>query len=157
RFVQKTMRYETPMDSSYQNQALFLAEVLSPADYDSGQAITLDGAALSEDMRTNNLPGTLSLARQYETSFLYPGSTALTKSSSLAALDGGANLVNHIGHGFRYNMSCGNASIVNGDADALTNGDRTFVLYLLNCTALAFDSNSLGERFVLAPNGGAVA
>jgi hypothetical protein len=61
-----------------------------------------------------------------------------------------------MGHGFRYNMSVGDASIVNAEAEALTNGPRTFVLYLLNCTALAFDSNALGERFLMAPNGGAV-
>lgn len=155
--VQKTVRYETPMLANYQNDALLLAEVLSPADFDSGQAITLDGAALSEQIRNTNLPPGLGLARQYETYYSYPGATSLTKPSALAALQGGANLVNHIGHGFRYNMSVGTASIVNADAEALTNGDRTFVLYLLNCTALAFDSNSLGERFLLNPNGGAVA
>ncbi len=154
-FVQKTIRYETPIDTAYQNQMLLLGEVLSPADYDSLQSITLDGAALSEQVRINNVPGTQAITRQYETAFLYPGSTKITKAASLAAMNAGTNFVNHIGHGFRYNMSVGNASIVNADADAMTNGNRTFILYLLNCTALAYDSNSLGERFLLAPSGGA--
>jgi hypothetical protein len=156
-FVQKTIDYETPAAADYQNQALLLAEVLSPADYDSGQTITLDGAALSEALRTSHLPGSLAVARQYETHFDYPGATPLSRASALAALGAGSHFVNHMGHGFRYNMSVGTASIVNADADALANGDRTFVLYLLNCTALAYDSNSLGERFLMAPAGGAVA
>jgi len=156
-FVAKTIDYETPAVADYQNQALLLAEVLSPADYDSGQAITLDGAALSEGLRTGHLPGTLAVSRQYETWFSYPGSTPLTKPAALAALAQGSHFVNHMGHGFRYNMSVGTASIVNAEAEALANGDRTFMLYLLNCTALAYDSNSLGERFLMAPAGGAVA
>jgi len=156
RFVQKSIRYETPFVNTYQNEALFLAEVLSPADYDSGQAINLDGAALTEQLRAATVPMTVSQTRQYETHFLYPGSTPISKAAALAALGAGANLVNHMGHGYLYNMSVGDGSIVNAEAEALANGDRTYVMFLLNCTALAFDSNSLGERFVLAPNGGAV-
>ena len=156
RFVQKTMRYETPFVPTYQNEALFLAEVLSPADYDSGQAINLDGAALTEQLRAAAIPMSVTQSRQYETWFQYPGSTPISKASALSALGAGANLVNHMGHGFIYNMSVGDGSIVNAEAEALANGDRTYVMFLLNCTALAFDSNSLGERFVLAPNGGAV-
>ena len=157
RFVAKTIAYETPAVADYQDQVLLLAEVLSPADYDSGQAITLDGAALSEGLRTGHLSPGLTVSRQYETWFAYPGSTPLSKPSALAALGAGGHFVNHMGHGFRYNMSVGTGSIVNAEAEALANGDRTFLLYLLNCTALAYDSNSLGERFMTAANGGAVA
>lgn len=155
-FIQKTIGYETPLATDYQNQALFLAEVLSPANYDSGMTVNVDGAALSETIRTTQLPPSLDLSRQYETYFAYPGSSRLRKSSALAALGAGPNLVNHMGHGYRYNMSLADASLVNAEAEALANGNRTFIMFLLNCTALAFDSNSLGERFLLAPGGGAV-
>src|SRR5207302_9641515 len=45
----------------------------------------------------------------------------------------------------------------NADAASLTNGTRTFVMYSINCTSNAIDFASIGEAFVLNPNGGAVA
>jgi WD40 repeat protein len=156
RFVQKTIGYETPLVTTYQDSLLLLAEVLSPSDYDTTQSILLDGAALMEQLRSTVLPGGLAQARYYETSHLYPGSQPLSKAAALAALETGPHIVNHMGHGFRFNMSVADASIVNPEAYALANGDRSFLLFLLNCTALAYDGNSLGEQFLLAPDGGAV-
>jgi len=63
----------------------------------------------------------------------------------------------HVGHGFRFNMSVGDASLVNADADALTNGDRLSCLYFLNCTGAAYTYYCLAEHFLRNPNGGSVA
>jgi hypothetical protein len=54
-------------------------------------------------------------------------------------------------------MSVGDAAITNPDADALTNGDKIWLLYSINCTSNAIDFASLGEAFVLNSHGGAVA
>jgi hypothetical protein len=45
----------------------------------------------------------------------------------------------------------------NTDVSSLTNGPRYFVLYSIGCWAGAFDYDSIAERFVTNPNGGAVA
>jgi hypothetical protein len=75
----------------------------------------------------------------------------------LAAINSGYDQVNDTGHGFRFNMSVGNGSVVNADADALTNTDRYSNVFLLNCTAVAFTYFCLGEHFLLNPTGGAVS
>jgi hypothetical protein len=54
-------------------------------------------------------------------------------------------------------MSVGDASLMNGDADALVNGGRTFVLYALNCASAAFNFNCITERLMTNPHGGSVA
>jgi hypothetical protein len=97
------------------------------------------------------------VARRYEDYPSFPGALPLTHALTLADLQAGCNLVNHIGHGYRYNMSVGDKSIVNADADALTNTDRYSVINILNCTSLAFDYSCLGEHYVLNPSGGAAA
>jgi hypothetical protein len=47
-FVQKVIAYETPADPTYLGNTLFLGEVLFPANWDTSQVITMDGAQLSE-------------------------------------------------------------------------------------------------------------
>ena len=75
----------------------------------------------------------------------------------LDSLNKGWGIFHHVGHGFRNSMSVGDAAITNPDADALNNGNRTWLLYSINCTSNAIDFASLGEAFCLNPHGGAVA
>jgi hypothetical protein len=155
--VNKVIDYEGPVHIDYQQKVAFLSEVLFPVGWDSTQVASMDGAVFSENMIANSLtPGTVPL-RYYDTHYLYPGSTKLTKSAALAQMNLGAGIVNHLGHGHRYNMSCGNLSVINADADALTNVDRSFVLFMANCTASAFDFNCLSKSYLRNPSGGAAA
>jgi hypothetical protein len=157
-FVQKVITYETPTDPTYQGNTLFLGEVLFPANWDTSQTITMDGAQLSEDIINSRIvPAGGTVLRRYEDFESFPSSQPLSRALSLADIGSGYNLVNHIGHGFRYNMSVGDKSIVNADADVLANANRLAVLNILNCTSLAFDYSCLAEHFVLNPSGGAVA
>jgi hypothetical protein len=106
------------------------------------------------------LDPTLKIRPMYETPSFYPGpppAIALTRPAAIDSLNAGPNHVLHVGHGFRFNMSVGDASLVNADADALVNGDRLFNLNLLNCTALAYTYECLAEHFLRNPNGGAVS
>jgi hypothetical protein len=154
-FVNRVLAYETPIVRNYQASALFCTEVLVPANWDSGQVVVYDGAPFSEAMISESVPPAFSVQRQYDTYWNYPSSSKLRKATSIAAMNSGLGIVNQLGHGFTNTMSLGDLSLVNSDADALTNGERSFVLCMANCAAVAFDYNCLAERFLLNPNGGA--
>jgi len=156
--IDKVIAYETPCDASYQDRYLFLAEVLFPTNYPTDPIITQNGADFAEMVKLIALNGKpLDVVRMYETEWLYSGSVHETRAAALDSLNAGFNHVNDIGHGFRFNMSVGDASIQVGDADALTNGCRYMNLYMLNCTAAAYDFYCLAEHFLTSPNGGAVS
>ncbi|MCK4236947.1 MAG: VCBS repeat-containing protein, partial [Candidatus Krumholzibacteria bacterium] len=159
--VNKTISYATPLDTLSKEKFLFLAEVIFPPEYVPGvtppEDIILDGAEIAESVYTNYLEINLNVttSRLYETCALYPGTVCLTKANALSYLNAGTNHVIHTGHGMKYNMSVGDNSILNYDADNLTNGEALFTMYLMNCTNLAFDTDCLAEHFLLNPNGGA--
>jgi hypothetical protein len=157
--VDKTIAYEEPADTVYKEDFLFLAEVIFPSDYDSGDPIILDGAEILQAIYDGYLAGNpaVTTTRLYENYPAYAGSADLTVVSSKAAMNLGANHVIHAGHGYKYNMSVGDGSIINYDAFKLTNGDETFSMYLMSCTNVAFDTDCLAEYFMLNPKGGAFA
>ncbi len=156
----KIIAYETPSVAAYTNSVLFLAEVLFPMNWSPPQAVTLNGADLTEPVYLDNpllqSPG-MSVTRMYETSDLFPGSVPENKTAAMAALNAGYNHVIHVGHGFRFTMSVGTASIQNSDADLLVNGNKLSCLYFLNCSGVAYDYPCLAEHFLRNPNGGAIS
>jgi hypothetical protein len=158
RVVTKIKTYENPTVavSSYQNRVLFLSEVLFPVDWDGVEPYSMDGADFSENDLKPLTTACVSSTRLYQNYTQYPGSSQLTRASTIAQLNTGWGVVNHIGHGYRYNMSVGDQSFLTSDCPGLTNGDKRFVLYFLNCTATAFDFPCLAESFLKA-TGGAVA
>jgi hypothetical protein len=156
--IDKIIQYETPCDPSYTDRYLFLAEVLFPEGWKNPDPITLNGADFAEFVYATDLAGKpLDIVRMYETDWLYAGSVPESKQAAMDSMETGFNFVNQIGHGFRFVMSVGDASIQVGDADALTNGCRYMNLYMLNCTAAAYNFYCLGEHFLANPNGGAVS
>lgn len=156
--VGKIVSYETPLDYSYTGSALLLAEVLFPIDWTSGQPVTQDGADIANFLYLLAFDDpSQTVTRLYENYGPHPGALPENVPSVIAAMNSGYDQVNHTGHGFRFNMSVGQASIGNADADALTNGTRLSNLFLLNCTAVAFTYYCIGEHFLLNPNGGAVS
>ncbi len=154
--IAKVIEYENPTNVTYQDEMLFLSEVLFPVEWEPGNIISTDGADFSEGDLLPLVDACMSTTRLYQNNASFPGSLPLTLSGALSTLNGGHGFVNHIGHGFRYNMSCGDKSLVNSHAAGLTNGEQRFVLYMLNCTAAAFDFPCLAEAFLDA-SGGAVA
>ncbi len=153
----KIISYETPVDVSFGHRILMLSEVLFPIGWQPPQTITLNGADLTELIYNNDMsaPG-LDVVRMYETEEFFPGSVDEKRVPAIDSLNTGFNHVIHLGHGFRFNMSVGDASIVNSDADALTNGNRLSCLYFLNCTGAAYTYYCLAEHYMRNPNGGAV-
>ncbi len=157
--IDKTIAYEEPADTLYKEDFLLLGEVIFPSDYDPGDQIILDGAEILQVIYDGHFASNpaINTTRLYENYPAYSGSTDLTTQETLAAMNLGANHVMHSGHGYKYNMSVGNGSIINYDAFNLTNGDKTFSMYLMNCTNVAFDTDCLAEYFMINPNGGAFA
>ncbi|MDH5268447.1 MAG: C25 family cysteine peptidase [Candidatus Krumholzibacteria bacterium] len=156
--IGKVMEYEKPSQTSYAAKSLMLAEVLFPSNYHPGDPISLDGASITEFLRLSYFTDpALAVTRLYENHPAYPGVLPETRQVSVDSINAGYNHVIHIGHGFRFNMSVGDASIVNADADAFTNGTRLSNFNLLNCTACAYTYESLAEHLLRNPNGGAVS
>ncbi|UCG53187.1 MAG: hypothetical protein JSW58_06435, partial [Candidatus Latescibacterota bacterium] len=156
--IDKTMAYATPVQMDYTDEVLLLAEVLFPPDWHDPEPIVFDGADLSEDLYQLVFEGKpLTTTRAYETHMYHPGSVELSKQASLDSMNAGVHIVNHIGHGSRFNFSCGDRSIVSADMDLLTNGDRLFMLFMVDCKVSAFDYACIAEHAMKNPNGGAVA
>jgi hypothetical protein len=156
--IDKIISYETPIERDFTDKTLLLAEVLFPPDWQEGDPIVVDGADLSDSMYVKSFENRpLLTTRAYETHMLHPGSIQLTKQTAIDSMNAGTNIVNHIGHGSRFNISCGDVSLVNFEADALVNQDRFFVLFMADCHVSAFDYDCLSERFMMNPAGGAVA
>ncbi|HKW14605.1 MAG TPA: C25 family cysteine peptidase, partial [Candidatus Krumholzibacteria bacterium] len=154
--VNKIKNYERPAHTGFTKKVLFLAEVLFPSDWTSGP-ISLDGASLAEYVRTSDMIPGLTVNRNYQNYTMYPGSVAESRQAAIDSMNTGYDHVIHVGHGFRFNMSCGDASVVNSDADALTNGVKLMNLNLLNCTSSAFTYECIAEHYLRNPNGGAVS
>ncbi|MBD3179061.1 MAG: hypothetical protein GF417_05400, partial [Candidatus Latescibacteria bacterium] len=156
--VNKTISYLAPADTPSKKKFLMLGEVIFPSDWSYGESIVLDGAEILNNIYTTHLEGTGVLTdRLYENYYDYPGSVELDKASAISYMNTGTNHVMHAGHGYKYNMSVGDANILNGDAWSLTNGDAVFSMYLMNCTNAAYDTDCLAEYFMLNPGGGAYA
>jgi hypothetical protein len=156
--IDKVITYESAVDRDYSDKVLLLAEVLFPADWHEGDPIILNGAELSESLYVEALSGKpLELTRAYESYKLFSGAVPLSKQATIDSMNAGPGMVNHIGHGYRFNISCGDASLLYDDADQLTNGERLFVLFMVDCFVSAFDYACLSENFLKNPNGGAVA
>ncbi|MEY4069413.1 MAG: hypothetical protein RL721_27 [Candidatus Eisenbacteria bacterium] len=158
-FVNKTFRYIRNPIAGYMNKWLLFAEVLFPQPYNGGP-VDLDGAVLAEDvLPLADLNPSIQVTRLYEnhTEPAYrPGALPESRAAVIAQLNQGYGLALHIGHGYRNSMSLGDESMVNADASALSNGDKLFNLYAINCTSSAIDFPCIAEAFVKNPGGGAV-
>lgn len=160
-FVAKVAEYENPTNPQIHGRALFMSEVLFPSAWDGIQSIQLDGAFFSENLIFDAILGGVNFIqswRLYENYTAYLGATEQSLQACLDSMQSGNyGLVNHVGHGFYYNMSVGGGNVFVGDANALTNAPNYFLLNALNCASGAFDFDCLLESFVQNPAGGAVA
>ena len=160
-FVDKCISYQNPVDGAYLGKALFMSEVLFPSDWDGVSPTNLDGAQYSEDIIFNKIitPGNqIDSYRLYENYTAYPFTVKETKQACLDSMStGNFGMVNHVGHGFYYNMSVGDDNIFTSDVFSLTNAPNYFILYALNCSSGAFDFDCLLESYIQHAGGGSVA
>jgi hypothetical protein len=160
RFVDKNFQYTRTPVGDYEHRLMFFAEVLFPQNWLPGQATSLDGAELVEEVLPSlDLNPGLHYLRLYENHLdarWVPGALQETSAAVLDSLDAGYNMAIHVGHGYRNVMSCGDNTIENANVLALANGNRLSNLYAIDCTSNAIDFPCIGEAFLNAPNGGAV-
>ncbi|MCK4413269.1 MAG: hypothetical protein KAY32_06985 [Candidatus Eisenbacteria sp.] len=143
--VDKILAYERTPAAGYACEALFCAEVLWNSPYtDSG---------IGKDLIDE-----LHFAPRFQPiTKLYESLGNENRTAVLAALDAGPHFVNHAGHAWYSQMCVGDGSLYPGDADALANGDRTFLIYSMGCWSAALDYDAIAEHFLTAPGGGAFA
>jgi hypothetical protein len=155
-WVTKNLTYDQTPAPNYLCKALYFAEVLFPQDWQPGDSIASDGATIAEHA-ISRLAGCMTPTKLYQNYTQYPGSTNMLKRAVLDSMDAGFNILHHVGHGFRNTMSCGDSSIQNPDIALLSNAPRySGLVYAIDCTSAAIDFQSIGEEFLLAPNGGSV-
>ncbi|MFO7637803.1 MAG: C25 family cysteine peptidase [bacterium] len=143
-FVNKVLEYERGPAEQRQDRVLFFAEVLWDNPY-------TDGGRHKDRLEAQ------SFASGYEVTKLYQRLGNESRASVMAAMRAGQNAMNHDGHGWIDVMSCGGwPYLKTGDADTITNAYRG-ILYSIGCWTTAFDYTSIGEAFVVNPNGGTVA
>jgi hypothetical protein len=135
----------------YRDRFLMLGEVLF---WTAGGEIVDDGAEYCDSIRVRHTGPDQTVVRLYENHVDYPGSLPLTVEAALDSMSNGFNIVLHNGHGQKQTMSVGDGSIDNNMVSQLSNGEKTFLLYMVNCTAAAFDFNSIAETFLANPDGG---
>jgi len=156
--LDKIQSYEKAANTGFTDRLLFLAEVLFPTPWSPGDTVTNDGATIAEYLNNKHLVYTpMQVTRMYERSWVYPGSVPESRVEAIDSLNAGYDHVFHIGHGYRFNLHVGDANVTIPDAASLTNDHQYCNLYMLNCTANAFDYDCLGEHFLSNPNGGAVS
>ncbi len=159
-FVDKTFQYSRTPVGDYEKNLLLFAEVIDPQNWNPGDLIFVDGAQMIEDcLPSVKANASMRYARLYENYLepsYEPGALQLKRRAVIDSLDRGYNMAVHCGHGFRNVMSCGDSTINNSDAQALTNGNRLTNFYAVDCTSNAIDFPCLGEALMKAANGGAV-
>lgn len=154
--LDKASQYATGA-GNYHDRILLLGEVLFPIDYPTNPNIIIDGAAFCDSIHRNATDGDHHVTALYENNLSYPGSLPLSVESATDSMNYGQNIVLHNGHGYRQSMSVADGSIDPSIVTHLENGDETFLLYMVNCTAAAFDFNCLAEDFLANAGGGAHA
>ncbi len=146
-FVDKILLYErdTPAGNGYPASALYAAERLFG---------NIHGADIAETA-VNTLPSGTKVVKLYEESASYPGSIELSREATIDSVNNGFGLVHHVGHGYRNTMSLSDFSMSNANADNLTNAERQSFVFAINCSSVSIDFNTIGERWIKNPNGGA--
>ncbi|HEX6790585.1 MAG TPA: C25 family cysteine peptidase [Candidatus Krumholzibacteria bacterium] len=155
--VGKIIRYETPANVAYHDKVLYLGEVIFPAPWSAPMPIVQNGASNLEYISPWVTSPSRRITRMYETEWLFPGSVHESRANAIDSLNAGYNQVFFVGHGYRFNMHCGDDNIAIPDADALNHPNEFFNLYQLNCTSSAFDYDCLSEHMLRNSNGGAVS
>ncbi|MFQ5905523.1 MAG: C25 family cysteine peptidase, partial [bacterium] len=144
--VRKMLLYEgvldgTPIPCDFQLKMLFLAE-------------WLDGVT-DAGLGKNMIDDAYVPPRYDPISKLYESLGNLNKQAAVDSMNTGYAIVNHAGHSNYGVMSVGPNSLTRTDMYGLSNDTRFTLCYSIGCIAGGFENNDcIGEKFVLAPNGG---
>ncbi len=142
--VAKIQAYES-LGGGWVDQALFVADNIDGA---------MNFAAESDQLQAN-------LTQDFAVSKVYldAQSPAAAHDAVVAAIQGGTNYVQYVGHG-GLDRFADESVLTNADVAALTNGGRAPVVAALTCAVNRFelpDYPALGEELVRSATGGATA
>jgi len=157
-FIEKGEAYEKTPVPFFTERNLYLAEVLFPYDWESGE-YSMDGGFHVVEPSLDVLPPNIHVTRLYQNYAEFPESYPLTSASALDSIDLGYNVVVHIGHGNKDIMRVGAGNYLSmADVSGLSNGiDRSSFMWFMNCTSTAIDADCIAERAMNDPDGGAFA
>ncbi len=156
-FISKCRAYVEEPQVHFTDRNLFLAEVLFPYDWESGD-FSLDGATHVMEPISDLFPGDVHLSKLYDNYYDFPESSPLNSSVSIDSLEAGYNIAFHVGHGNKDIMRVSNNNYITmSDVSSLSNSlTKSSFLWLLDCTTAAIDFDCIAERALNNPNGGAV-
>lgn len=174
KLIQKIGRYESEsVNQTWRAKAVFLADNYREAD---GTPDPGGDFAATADLGVSLLPSGVAIERMYYDPT--PSSVGVpwrepdadkAKERSFAALKAGAGLLSFYGHSNQFQMAVTN--ITNGrsnglltlyDPDLAQNGSKLPMVLQMTCLTSSFHTptnsgTTIDERFVLAPDGGAIA
>lgn len=149
-FVNKVLRYEQdPPLTDFARTTLMLG-------FDLNEAGSNEGEGCKELIRGQFVPGDWSVITEYDSE---PG---VHRADSIAKLNAGANLINHIDHCGTTVMGVGSVThgelLFTGDMAALSNAGRCGILYSIGCWPCDYPADTcIAEAFVRNAGGGGVA
>jgi hypothetical protein len=157
---QKIIAYETTAPyGEYRNATLLMSD-------DDVQGEVCDGIGWghlqqTDSLNVNHIP--VHTDREYVYLHTYPTGPGGTKPAARTALKADLNqgvaLFNFVGHGSPFKIT-DESVFIDTDAGSLTNGNRMFAFVAASCDVGKFNDptvQSLGERLMMSPNGGAIS
>jgi hypothetical protein len=143
--INKVITYEKSPPTDYQTNMLFCAEVLWSDPYTN--------SGLAKDLVDEKY-----VPPQFDPiTKLYESLGNETRTSVIAAMNQGQNIINHDGHANYSVMGVGTGYLNNSDMDALHNGPRNSILFSIGCWPAAFDYDCIAEHFINNLSSGGVA
>ncbi len=142
-FVSKVLVYEKTPDLSYQDNAMFSADVLWSNPW-------TDMGVHKNKIEAESFPGWYTITK------LYHSQGNLSPAAFKNALRQGQGLTNHDGHGWINSMGAGTGYLHNADFDTLTNAPKFGIMASIGCWTTAYDFNCIAESYINSPNGGGV-
>jgi len=90
----------------------------------------------------------------FEMDTLYDRDGYWTMNQLLTKMNGGLNLINHLGHSnVDYNMKMYNSSVTNNNITVNGVNHNYFIIYSQGCLPAAFEQNCIVEKFTTIENG----
>ncbi len=150
RFVNKVLTYEgapggDALPTDYQEDMLFMAEVLWSSPW-TDHAIC-----------KNMIDDEAGPERFDPITKLYQTSGNLSRSSAVAAMNAGYNIINHNGPAYTTVLSIGSGALYRSDFDGLTNRPRYGLFYSMGCWSAAIDKDCIAEHWLNSAGGGGIA
>jgi len=143
--VNKILTYEKNPPLDYLTKMLFLGEILWSDPYTN--------SGIGKDLIDERY-----VPSQFDPiTKLYEALGNENRSTVLAAMNEGQNIINHDGHANYSVMGVGSDYLSRSDMDGLNNNPRNSILYSIGCWPAAFDYDCMAEHFINNPNGGGVA